>query len=134
MNSILKREKMRISRFRPESGGGMKILSKPEELVLLAVYVLKDNAYGVTIRNRIIEETGVDWSIGAVYVPLNRLARKGYLKTTVGDPTTQRGGKRKKFFSLTPEGMKALVFIKRINESMWSPLSALDPAALADKG
>jgi DNA-binding PadR family transcriptional regulator len=112
----------------------MKILSKPEELVLLAVYSLADKAYGVTIRNRIIEETGVDWSIGAIYVPLNRLAIEGYLKTAVGEPTPQRGGRKKKYFSLTPLGMKALAFTKRINESMWSPLSALDPAALAKKG
>jgi PadR family transcriptional regulator PadR len=112
----------------------MKILSKPEELILLAVCSLRDNAYGVTIRNRIIEETGLDWSIGAVYVPLNRLAKEGYLKATVGEPTSQRGGKRKKYFSLTPMGMKTLAFTKRINESMWSKLSTLDPAALADKG
>ncbi len=112
----------------------MKILSKPEELILLAVYGLEDDAYGVTIRNRIIEETGLDWSIGAVYVPLNRLAREGYLKTTIGEPTSQRGGKRKKYFSLTPAGMKTLAYTKRINESMWSAFSAMDPAAMVDKG
>jgi len=112
----------------------MKILSKPEELILLAVFSLKDNAYGVTIRNHIITKTGVDWTIGAVYVPLNRLARDGYLETTVGEPTPERGGKRKKFYSLTQRGMKALAFTKRINDSMWSRLSAVDLAGLTDKG
>jgi PadR family transcriptional regulator PadR len=125
---------MPISRIKPEREDGPRILSKPEELILLAVYSLRDNAYGVTIRNRIIEETGLAWSIGAVYVPLNRLAKEGYLKTAVGEPASQRGGKRKKYFSLTPAGMKALAFTKRINESMWSELSALTPAALPDKG
>ena len=112
----------------------MKILSKPEELILLAVFRLKDNAYGVTIRKHIIDKTGVDWTIGAVYVPLSRLARAGYLETIIGEPTPERGGKRKKFYSLTQRGMKALAFTKRINDSMWSRLSAMDQAALTDKG
>ncbi|MDH5744460.1 MAG: PadR family transcriptional regulator [Candidatus Aminicenantes bacterium] len=111
----------------------MKILSKPEELILLAVFSLKDNAYGVTIRKHIIDKTDVDWTIGAVYVPLNRLSRDGYLKTTIGEPTSERGGKRKKFYSLTHRGMKALAYTKRINDSMWSRLSAADLAALPDK-
>ena len=112
----------------------MKILSKPEELILLAVVSLKDNAYGVTIRKHIIEKTGVDWTIGAVYVPLNRLAKDGYLETTIGEPTPERGGKRKKFYSLTHRGMKALAFAKRINDSMWSTLSAVDLAVLTCEG
>lgn len=101
----------------------MKLLSKPEELILLAVLGLKGDAYGVTIRNRLIEKTGVDWTIGAVYVPLNRLAREGHLRTTIGEPTPERGGKRKKFYTLTQRGLEALAFQKRINDSMWSRLS-----------
>ena len=112
----------------------MKILSKPEELILLAVCILKDNAYGVTIRNYIIQETGLDWSIGAIYVPLGRLAKAGFLKTHIGFPTAERGGKRKKYYSLTPRGFKALAFTRRINDSMWSSLTALDLDALMDKG
>jgi DNA-binding PadR family transcriptional regulator len=98
----------------------MKILSKPEELVLLAVLKLKDNAYGVTIRNLLIRETGVDWSVGAVYVPLNRLARDGYFEVVISEPTAERGGKRKKYYRLTPYGKKALAFTKKVNETMWS--------------
>jgi len=112
----------------------MKLLSKPEELILLAVFSLKENAYGVTIREHIIDKTGKNWTIGAIYVPLNRLARDGYLETTIGEPTPERGGKRKKFYSLTQRGMKALAFTKRINDSMWSRLSAVDLAGLTDKG
>ena len=112
----------------------MNILSKPEELILLAVLSLKDYAYGVTIRNHIIEKTGVDWTIGAIYVPLNRLSRAGYLETTIGEPTPERGGKRKKFYGLTRKGLKALAYTKRINDSMWARLSVKDLAALTDKG
>lgn len=108
----------------------MKILSKPEELVLLAVLKLKDNAYGVTIRRHLIQETCIDWSIGAVYVPLGRLAKSGHLATHISAPTAERGGKRKKFFTLTPRGLKALAFNKKVNDSMWSTLSPSELEAL----
>ncbi len=101
----------------------VKILSKPEELVLLAVLKLAEFAYGVTIRNLLIKETGMDWSIGAVYVPLSRLEKTGFLEATIGEPTAERGGKRKKYYSLTSRGMKALSYMKRINEAMWSGFS-----------
>jgi PadR family transcriptional regulator PadR len=104
----------------------MKILSRPEELILLAVMQLRDKAYGVTIRRHLIRETGVDWTIGAVYVPLSRLTEAGYLLTSIGEPTAERGGKRKKFYSLTPRGMKALTYTKKVNDAMWAGLSAAD--------
>ena len=110
----------------------MKILSKPEELILLAVLFLKDEAYGVTIRNHIIRETGINWTIGAVYVPLARLAEAGFLQTTIGEPTAERGGKRKKFYSLTSRGAKALASAKRIHDTMWSRLSTPELKALKD--
>jgi PadR family transcriptional regulator PadR len=108
----------------------MKILSRPEELILLAVLHLKDDAYGVTIRNLIMCETDADWTIGAIYVPLNRLAKSGFLDTTIGEPTSERGGKRKKYYTLTPRGMKALAYTKRINDSMWASLSLRELKAL----
>ena len=108
----------------------MKILSRPEELILLAVMQLRDRAYGVTVRRHLIGETGVDWTIGAVYVPLSRLTEAGYLLTSIGEPTAERGGKRKKFYSLTPRGMKALAYTKRVNDVMWAGLSAMDLKAL----
>jgi PadR family transcriptional regulator PadR len=110
----------------------MRILSKPEELVLLAVLKLKDDAYGVPIRNLLIQKTGVDWSIGAVYVPLSRLAKAGFLETKIGEPTAERGGKRKKFYRLTSRGMKALAFSKKVSDSMWVNLSTWESQALLD--
>ncbi|MBN1274023.1 MAG: PadR family transcriptional regulator [Candidatus Aminicenantes bacterium] len=112
----------------------MKILSKPEELILLAVYSLKDNAYGTAIRNHIIQKTGTDWTIGAVYVPLNRLAKEGFLNFSIGDPTPERGGKRKKFYTLTPRGIKILAYTKKVNDSMWAHLSSMDLEALGNRG
>ncbi len=108
----------------------MRLLSRPEELVLLTVWKLKDNAYGVTIRNHIIKETGSSWTIGAVYVPLSRLTKWRYLETIIGDPTAERGGKRKKYYKLTKDGIKALSFIKKVNDSMWSEASDLELDAI----
>jgi PadR family transcriptional regulator PadR len=110
----------------------MRILSKPEELVLLAVLKLKENAYGVPIRRLLIRETGVDWSIGAVYVPLSRLAKAGFLETEIGEPTSERGGKRKKFYRLTSRGKKALAFAKKVSDTMWANLTAWESKALMD--
>ena len=108
----------------------MRILSKPEELVLLAVWKLKNTAYGVTIRNHIIKETGTDWTVGAIYVPLSRLTKWRYLEYKIGEPTAERGGKRKKFYRLTREGIKVLALMKKVNESMWSDITDLE----LDKG
>jgi PadR family transcriptional regulator PadR len=106
--------------------GSMKILSRPEELILLAVLFLKDNAYGVTIRDHIIQKTAMNWTVGAVYVPLDRLAKAGFLQATIGEPTAERGGKRKKFYSLTSRGVRALASARRIHDTMWAHVSSLD--------
>ena len=103
----------------------MKILSRAEELVLLSVWRLQENAYGVTIRKHIIEMTGTDWSIGAIYVPLDRLTRWGYLEAIQGEPTSERGGRSKRYYKLTREGLEALNHLKQVQESMWSELPKL---------
>ena len=104
----------------------MKILSRTEELILLAVWRQQGNAYGVTIRQHIIDITGTDWSIGAIYVPLDRLTKWGFLETIQGEPTSERGGRSKRYYRLTREGHKSLSFIKEVHQTMWSDLP--DPA------
>jgi len=98
----------------------MKILSRAEELVLLAVWHLQEDAYGVAIRKYIQEMTKEDWSIGAVYVPLDRLTKWGYLRALLGDPTPERGGRSKRYYSLTKEGSAALRHTRRIQDKMWA--------------
>ena len=100
----------------------MNLLSRPEELLLLAVWRLQDQAYGAAIRNHLTEATGQDWSIGSVYAPLDRLARKGFVQTHMGPPTPERGGRSKRFFSLTPEGVAALNHVRSVHETMWQGL------------
>jgi PadR family transcriptional regulator PadR len=79
-----------------------------EQLVLLGVLRLGADAYGAAIRQEIHARSGRDVSINAVYTTLDRLERKGLLKSWVGDPTPQRGGRRRKFYALRPAGVAAL--------------------------
>jgi DNA-binding PadR family transcriptional regulator len=81
-----------------------------EQLVLLGVLRLEvqDSAYGAAIRREIHARSGRDVSINAVYTTLDRLESKGFLKSWVGDPTPERGGRRRKFYALRPSGIAAL--------------------------
>jgi len=79
-----------------------------EQLVLLGVLRLEDAAYGAAIRQEIHARSGRDVSINAVYTTLDRLEGKGLLKSWIGDPTPQRGGRRRKFYALRPAGVAAL--------------------------
>src|SRR5690349_22853535 len=83
-------------------------LGEFEELVLLTVASLPNEAYGVSIMQYIVAETGRSVNISAVHEVLKRLQRKGYLKSSMGGATTERGGRRKRFFVLTASGRKVL--------------------------
>ena len=79
-----------------------------EQLVLLGVMRLGETAYGAAIRHEIHTRSGRDVSINAVYTTLDRLERKGLLRSWTGEPTSQRGGRRRKFYALEPAGVAAL--------------------------
>jgi DNA-binding PadR family transcriptional regulator len=79
-----------------------------EQLVLLGILRLDADAYGAAIRQEIHARSGRDVSINAVYTTLDRLERKGLLKSWDGEPTPQRGGRRRKFYALRPAGVAAL--------------------------
>jgi DNA-binding PadR family transcriptional regulator len=83
-------------------------LGEFEELVLLATATLEDQAYGVSVMQYIIKETGRSVNISAVHEVLKRLERKGYVKSKMGGATTERGGRRKRYFILTSTGRKTL--------------------------
>jgi DNA-binding PadR family transcriptional regulator len=83
-------------------------LGRFEELVLLALVRLRENAYGVTIRREIAERTGRDVSFGAVYTTLERLQTKGYVSSRIGEPTPERGGRAKRYFRIEAPGIRAL--------------------------
>jgi len=83
-------------------------LGEFEELVLLTVASLPDEAYGVSIMHYITHEAGRQVNISAVHEVLKRLQRKGYLKSSMGGATAERGGRRKRYFVLTASGRKVL--------------------------
>ncbi|MBU1100291.1 MAG: PadR family transcriptional regulator [Bacteroidetes bacterium] len=97
----------------------MKLLTRQEEIVLLSIWKLKGNAYGVSIREYISQVTGKYWSIGSIYVPLDKLVEREYVKTYQGKPTEKRGGKSKRFYEITEEGINALADIKEVQNMFW---------------
>ncbi len=100
----------------------MKILSRKDELVLLAVWRLQDNAYGVPILKHIVKNIDTGWSLGTIYDTLDRLLDWGYVTSYQSDPTPERGGKSKRYFMITEEGIEALKQLKKVQESMWQKL------------
>lgn len=96
----------------------MKILTKPEELLLMAIANLKERAYGVEILKFVSQKTHTDWSIGSIYVPLDRLARLGYVESYQGEPTSKRGGRSKRYFKITQSGIEALRESLRVQKEM----------------
>lgn len=102
-------------------------LSYHEELVLLAVWRLQDDAYGATIRALLEERTGESWSIAGVYGPLKRLSKRGLVTTRTGLPTPERGGRSKRYYSLTRPGVAAVTHARQVRESLWSGLPNLVP-------
>ncbi|MCP4724078.1 MAG: PadR family transcriptional regulator [bacterium] len=97
----------------------MKDLSRQEEFVLLSIWRLKDNAYGVTIRRYLTKITGKEWTLGAIYVPMYRLSDKGYVRSYLSDPTEERGGRSKRMYTTTPQGMDALNQTKKMHDRIW---------------
>jgi DNA-binding PadR family transcriptional regulator len=105
-----------------------------EQLVLLALVRLKEDAYGVTIHEEIVRRARRDVTIAAVYKTLERLEDKGLAASTVGEPTAERGGRRKKFFRIQPAGRRALTHalaaIRRMTDGLapdLDPLSNTEP-------
>ena len=84
-----------------------------EQIVLLAILRLGDNAYGVTIREEIMARTDREPSPGALYVTLDRLEEKGMARSKFGDPTPQRGGRAKRFFAVSAKGVESVARSQR---------------------
>lgn len=103
-------------------------LNEFEELVLMAVARLGDDAYGVKIRRTIEEVGGRFISIGAVYSTLERLEEKGLVSSWQGKPTAERGGRAKRFFRVEDPGLQALTETQRVRRKMLEGVLGLEPA------
>jgi PadR family transcriptional regulator PadR len=100
-------------------------LGEFEHIVVLALLRLDDQAYGVTVRREIQSRINREVSIGAIYATLDRLEAKGYVKSQLGDPTPERGGRSKRFFRVTAKGVSAVNRTHRALQSMTEGLSVV---------
>ena len=99
-------------------------LGEFEQLILLGLFRLGENAYGATIHQEVQKRAGRDASIGAVYTTLDRLEEKGLITSRIGEPTKKRGGRRKKYYTLEPKGAEALARSYREFRGMVAGLEA----------
>ena len=93
-----------------------------EEIVMLTVAVLYKNAYGISIKEEIEERLHRNVSVGALRTALQRLEDKGLLQSELGEATAVRGGKRKRFFKVTPYGKRALEQVMRTRVNLWDSI------------
>ena len=105
----------------------MKItkLGEFEELVLLTVVALRDDAYGVEIKRELEERLGEKLSVGSIQSALKRMEEKGFLKSEFGEATQKRGGKRKRIYTATPYALKVLRELKEIRAGLWKSMPRL---------
>jgi DNA-binding PadR family transcriptional regulator len=95
-----------------------------EQVVLLAILRLGDDAYAVAVQNEILRCTRRDVSRGSIYITLDRLETKGYLRSRLADPTPERGGRAKRYYTLRPVAVEALKESRRALVALWRGLEA----------
>jgi len=93
-----------------------------ELMVILALMRLGDDAYGVPICREIEEQTGREVAVGSVYATLDRLVEKGFVSSELGEPTAERGGRAKRYFRITPPGVREVRKTQRALMNLWNGL------------
>jgi len=101
----------------------MKEITRAEEIVLLAIWRLKEKAYGVSVRRQIRKDTGKDYTYGTLYGLLRQLAAKGYVHKVMGDPLPKKGGRSRTYFKLTSSGVQALKDALRLHQRLWENIN-----------
>ena len=99
-------------------------LGEFQEIVLMVILILKDNAYGVTIQQEIKDRVGRNISRGALHTALTRLEEKGFIHSTMSGAEAVRGGRRKRFYTVTNTGRSALEEARNIRERLWQAIPA----------
>ena len=100
-------------------------LTKIEEILLLSIWHLKGDAYGVKIRHYVSDLIGKDFTYGNLYSALNQLVRKRYVVKSVGEPTPERRGRPKVYYSITRAGLDSLKKAQAMNEALWAKVPKL---------
>ena len=104
---------------------GRSYLGEFELMLLLAVIHLGDEAYGVPISRQLERHRDRNVSVGSVYAALERLEGKGLVVSTLGDPTPERGGKAKRYFRVTREGLRQVRETKQVLTRLWQEIPGL---------
>lgn len=97
-------------------------LGELEELVLLIVAILQDEAYGVKVMDEIQDQVNRKVNISAVHTVLDRLEKKGFVSSEMGGASAERGGRRKRIFNITSEGSKAIEFVHQTRNTLYSKI------------
>ncbi len=105
----------------------MKLLSRIEEIILLAVIRLGAEAYGLTICREVSRVTEKDWLVGAIYAPLARLHKNGHIEIRPGAPGPETGESRRVYYQVTPQGREVLAETRRITARGWVGLAVPKP-------
>ena len=90
-----------------------------EEMVLLMVLILQDDAYMISLQKELEEQASRSITMGALHTTLSRLEKKGFLTSEMGEPTKERGGRRKRIYQVTAAGKSELTSIKEMRKSLW---------------
>lgn len=104
----------------------MAHLGEFELIVTLALLRLRENAYGVPIAREIEKSIGREVGVGSVYAALDRLERKGFVSSTVGEPTPERGGRAKRYFQVTNAGLRQIRETQKALVTLWRGLPQLE--------
>jgi PadR family transcriptional regulator PadR len=97
----------------------MKKLTINEQIFLIAIWHLKDQAYGIKIRERIIELTGSSMVFGALYNTLDYLVKKGYIEAKKKDPEQDSQNRKRVYYTITKEGIEALQAARKLQNDLW---------------
>ena len=100
-------------------------LGEFQEIVMLSIMILEKNAYGVTIQEEIDRRMKRKISRGALHTALTRLEEKGFISSDYGEPTSERGGRRKRYYEVTNKGLSTLQEAKELRENMWGLIPKL---------
>jgi PadR family transcriptional regulator PadR len=103
-------------------------LGEMELMVLFPVVRLGEDAYGVPISNELVLLAGRELALGSIYAALDRLERKAFVTSSLGDPTPERGGRAKRYFRATPMGLQALRTARTALINLWNGIAQLEGA------
>ena len=103
-----------------------RYLGELELMVLLTLVRLGDDAYGVPISKELLTLAGRELALGSIYAALDRLEQKEFVTSILGDPTPERGGRAKRYFRVTPAGLRALKMTRKALTNLWSGIPLLE--------